>query len=47
MDLIQPQTKGLLHCTTSAIEFNYNITFEINGNIIDVNIHWIYLFFTV
>ena len=37
MDSILPQN----HWT----QINYNITFEINCTIIDVNIHWYYLFF--
>ena len=31
----------------SWTQINFNITFEINGKIIAVNIHWNYLFFTV
>ena len=38
---------GLNSAAKPWTQYNYNITFEINGKIIDVNIHWNYLFFTV
>ena len=39
--------RGLNSVAKPWTQFNYNITFEINGNIIAVNIHWKDLFFTI
>ena len=39
--------RGLNSASKSWTQFDYNIAFEIPGKIIDANIYWNYLLFTV
>ena len=39
--------RGLNSAVKPCTQYNYNITFKINSEIIAVDIHWNYLFFTI